>query len=147
MPVRKTIPEKDGIYFITFTCAQWLPLFQITNGYDAVYNWFTVLKQTGHYIIGYTIMTNHVHVVIAFHNTSKTINSIIGNGKRFIAYDIVKRLEKQQENTLLSKMQSIVNTTQKADNKLQEVFEQSFDWKPAWRQTGNAEHQHSYNRN
>ena len=58
-------------------------------------------------------MTNHVHVVIAFHNTSKTINSIIGNGKRFIAYDIVKRLEKQQENTLLSKMQSMVNTTQK----------------------------------
>ena len=81
------------------------------------------------------------------HNMSKTINSIIGNGKRFIAYDIVKRLEKQQENTLLSKMQSMVNTTQKADNKLHEVFEPSFDWKPAWRQTGNAEHQHSYNRN
>ena len=80
-------------------CAQWLLLFQITNGYDAVYNWFNVLKQTGHYIIGYTIMTNHVHVVIAFHNISKTINSIIGNGKRFIAYDIVKRLEKQQERT------------------------------------------------
>ena len=51
-------------------------------------------------------MTNHVHVVIAFHNTSKTINNIIGNGKRFIAYDIIKRLEKQQENTLLSKMQA-----------------------------------------
>ena len=107
---------------------------------------FNVLKQTGHYIIGYTIMTNHVHVVIAFHNTSKTINSIIGNGKRFIAYDIVKRLEKQQENTLLSKMQSMVNTTQKADNKLHEVFEPSFDWKPAWRQTGNAEQKSSFNR-
>jgi hypothetical protein len=60
---------------------------------------FNVLKQTGHYIINYTIMTNHVRFVIVFHNTSKTINSIIGNGKRFIAYDIVKRLEKQQENT------------------------------------------------
>ena len=56
--------------------------FQITNGYDAVYNWFNALKQTGHYIIDYTIMTNHVHVVIAFHNTSKTITSIIVNGKR-----------------------------------------------------------------
>src|SRR5690349_9947401 len=48
---------------------------------------------------------------------------------RFIAYGIVKRLEKQQENTLLSKMQSMVNTRQKADNKLHEVFEPSFDWK------------------
>ena len=91
-------------------------------------------------------MTNQVHVVIAFHNISKTIDSIIGNGKRFIAYDIVNRLEKQQENTLLSKMQSIVNTTQKADNKLQEVFEQSFDWKPAWRQTGNAEQKSLFNK-
>ena len=56
-------------------CAQWLPLFQITNGYDAVYNWFNVLKQTGHYIIGYTIMTSHVHVVIAMRiNTSVVIS-------------------------------------------------------------------------
>ena len=94
MPVRKTIPGKDGVYFITFTCAQWLPLFQITNSYDAIYNWFNVLKQNGHYIIGYIIMTNHVHVIIAFHNTDKTINGVIGNGKRFIAYDIMKRLQK-----------------------------------------------------
>ena len=129
MPVRKTIPEKDGVYFITFTCAQWLPLFQITNGYDAVYNWFDVLKQNGHYIIGYTIMTHHVHAIIAFHNTGKTINSIIGNGKRFIAYDIVKRLQQQRENILLVKMQDMVNSTQKSDNKLHEVFEPSFDWK------------------
>src|SRR6266487_2984154 len=105
MPVRKTIPEKDVVCFITFTCAQWLPLFQITNGYDAVYKWFDILKRNRHYIIGYTIMPNHVHVVIAFHNTGKTINSIVGNGKRFIAYDLVKRLEKQNENILLLKMQ------------------------------------------
>ncbi|MEO8712419.1 MAG: hypothetical protein ABI405_09870 [Parafilimonas sp.] len=38
MPVRKAIAEKDGDYFITFTCANWLPLFKICNAYDAVYN-------------------------------------------------------------------------------------------------------------
>jgi hypothetical protein len=74
-------------------------------------------------------MANHVHAIIAFHNTGKTINSIIGNGKRFIACDIVKRLQQQQENILLSKMQSMMNNTQKSDNKLHEVFEPSFDWK------------------
>jgi hypothetical protein len=42
-----------------------------------VYNWFNVLKQNSHYIVGYTIMTNHVHAIIAFHNTEKTINSIM----------------------------------------------------------------------
>jgi hypothetical protein len=41
-----------------------------------------VLEKSGHYIIGYSIMPNHVHAVIAFHNTGKTINSIAGNGKK-----------------------------------------------------------------
>ena len=85
-------------------------------------------------------MTNHVHVVIAFHSISKTINSIIGNGKRFIAYDIVKRLEKQQENTLLSKMQSMVNTTQKQTINCTKFLNHHLTGK-------NAAHQHSYNRN
>ena len=129
MPVRKTIPEKDGVYFITFTCAYWLKLFAITNGYSVIYTWFDVLRQNGHYIIGYTIMPNHVHAIIAFHNTGKTINSIVGNGKRFMAYDLTARLEKQQCSGILQQMEKWVNNTQKSDNKKHEVFEPSFDWK------------------
>jgi hypothetical protein len=75
------------------------------------------------------IMTNHVHAIIAFRNTGKTSTSIIGNGKRFIAYDIVKRLQQQQENMLRSKLQGMVNNNQKSDNKQHEIFEPSFDWK------------------
>jgi hypothetical protein len=85
MPVRKAIAEKDGVYFITFTCTNWLPLFKICNAYDAVYNWFNYLKQQGDYIIGYVIRQSHVHAVIAFSNTGKSINTIVSNGKRFIA--------------------------------------------------------------
>jgi hypothetical protein len=73
MPVRKAIPEKDGVYFITFTCCNWLPLFELCDAYDAVYNWFNHLKQKGHYIIGHVIMPGHVHAVIAFGNTDKSI--------------------------------------------------------------------------
>jgi len=40
--------------------------FKITNGYDAVYSWFDHLKSKGHYITGYVIMPNHLHVLIAF---------------------------------------------------------------------------------
>ena len=82
MPVRKAIPEKDGVYFITFTCTNWLPLFKICNGYDAVYTWFDHLKKEGHYIIGYVIMPSHAHAIIAFSNTGKSINAIVSNGKR-----------------------------------------------------------------
>ena len=129
MPVRKTIPEKEGVYFITFTCARWLSLFEITSGYSLVYKWFDVLKKAGHYIIGYTIMPSHVHAIIAFHNTGKTINSIIGNGKRFMAYDLVAVLEKQNQTLILQQLTNWVNKTQQSDNKQHEVFEPSFDWK------------------
>ena len=74
-------------------------------------------------------MPSHVHAIIAFHNTGKTINSIIGNGKRFMAYDLVAALEKQNQISILKQLTGWVNTTQQLDNKQHEVFEPSFDWK------------------
>ena len=53
MAVRTTVDNIDGTYFITFTCQHCLPLFEITNSYDAVYKWFDHLKTKGHYIKGY----------------------------------------------------------------------------------------------
>ena len=129
MPVRKAIAEKDGVYFITFTCTNWLPLFKLCNAYDAVYNWFNHLKQQGHYIIGYIIMPSHVHTIIAFGNTGKNINSILSNGKRFIAYDLVKRLQQQNSGLILSELSSSLNNTERKEGKLHNVFETSFDWK------------------
>jgi hypothetical protein len=37
------------LYFITFTCQDWLSLFEITNSYDAVYKWFDHLKAKEHF--------------------------------------------------------------------------------------------------
>src|SRR6266487_5573789 len=74
-------------------------------------------------------MPNYTHAVIAFHNTGKTINGIAGSGKRFMAYDIVERLQKQNHHDLLRQIEGMVNNTQKAINKQHEVFEPSFDWK------------------
>ena len=37
-------------------------------------------------------MANHLHALIAFSNSGKSINKITDNGKRFLAYEIVKRL-------------------------------------------------------
>jgi REP element-mobilizing transposase RayT len=54
---------------------------------------FDVLKKNGHYITGYFIMPNHVHATIAFRKTKKSINKIVGDGKRFIGYEIIGRLQ------------------------------------------------------
>jgi hypothetical protein len=71
MSVKLKIAEPDGIYFITITCFKWLPLFDIAESYDSVYKWFQYLKLNNHFITGYVIMPNHLHVLIAFSNTGK----------------------------------------------------------------------------
>ena len=129
MSVKSPIREKEGIYFITFTCCQWLPLIQQTNSYDAVYKWFDYLKSKGHYITGYVIMQNHLHVLIAFRRSGKNIATIISNGKRFIAYEIVKRLQKRGATAILKKLSEAVTTSDRKRGKLHQVFEPSFDWK------------------
>ena len=129
MTVRNKIYYSDGVYFITFTCAQLLQLFTITNGYQAVYNWFDYLTSQMHYITGYVIKPHHVHAIIAFGNTGKTINNIIGNGKRFMAYHLVDLLQKQSNTDILNQMELMVNNTDKQNNKKHELFEPSFDRK------------------
>jgi len=129
MPVKKNIPYNAGIFFITFTNYKWLPLIHQTNSYYLVYKWFDVLKQNGHFINGYVIMPNHIHALIGFRKTDQSINTIIGTGKRFIAYEIVQRLKNQQEENLLEQLKLAVNRTDAKRNKLHEVWEDSFDWK------------------
>lgn len=117
------------MYFITFTCCDWISLFQLTNGYDIVYKWFDYLRANGHYINGYVIMPNHIHGLIAFRNTGKTINSIVSNGKRFMAYEIVNRLTKASEDQILLKLANAVKESDKKRGKLHQVFQPSFDCK------------------
>lgn len=129
MAVRTGIEQTQGAYFITFTCQNWLPLFEITNSYDAVYKWFDYLKDKGHIVKGYVIMPNHVHLLIEFSASIKNINTIVSNGKRFIAYEIVKRLQSQQNTTILLKLAEAVTSSDKERGKIHQVFERSFDCK------------------
>ena len=129
MPTRRAIPYTEGIYFITFTCYKWLHLIEETQSYDQVYKWFDYLKSKGHTIAGYVIMPNHVHALIAFRRTDQSINTIVGNGKRFMAYEIVKRLEQHGMKERLSEMKNAVDEIDRLRRKKHEVWEDSFDWK------------------
>ena len=44
MAIRYKHSDVYSMYFCTFTCCNWIQLFEITNAYDLVYNWFKVLK-------------------------------------------------------------------------------------------------------
>ena len=126
MPVKRKIPYGNGHFFITFTCYNWLPLIELTNSYDFIYNWFNHLTGNGHCITGYTII--HLHATIAFRECGKDINKIIGDGKRFIAYEIINRLQNQNETALLQQLSKSVNNSDRKRGKLHEVWEDSFDW-------------------
>jgi REP element-mobilizing transposase RayT len=129
MPVKQTIPYNYGSFFITFTCFNWMPLIDKVDGYGIIYNWFDVLKRSGHYINGYVLMPNHVHAIISFIESSQSINTIVGNGKRFMAYDIIHLLQQMEETELLNQLSNEVEAKRKAIKKLQEFWEFSFDWK------------------
>jgi REP element-mobilizing transposase RayT len=129
MTVRVDIRQNSGLFFITFTCYEWISLFEIVDGYDIVYRWFDHLKSKGHYICGYVIMPNHIHAIIGFRKTSQALHTIIGNGKRFIAYEIVRRLQRHGNSKILRQLEQGVNNTDRSRGKLHQVFEPSFEIK------------------
>lgn len=80
-------------------------------------------------MVGYVIMPNHIHAVISFNDNGQSINTRIGNGKRFLAYGIVERLQKQGEEKVLIGLQSGVNNTDRERGKRHQVFKACFDCK------------------
>lgn len=104
-------------------------LIEQSNGYDLVYGWFDYLKKQNYRIAGYVIMPTHLHALIDFSTTAKKINTIIGDGKRFMAYEIVKRLKEAGKTDMLEALEKAVATKRKEKGKLHEIWEESFDWK------------------
>ena len=120
---------KSGIYFITYTCNEWLPLIRQVNGYELIYQWFDILISKGHSITGFVIMPNHVHLLLHYAGGDQSLNLIVGNGKRFMAYEMVTRLQQLDEKELLLKLQLAVQPVDKKRGKKHEVWRDSFDVK------------------
>jgi len=120
--------DREGIYFITFACYGWLPLIELSQGYDAVYNFFTALGKQNHTVLAYVIMPNHLHLLLHY-SGGKNLNTVIGNGKRFMAYEIVDKLKKANNASVLKALSNARNATEIKANKQHKVFETSFDWK------------------
>ena len=130
MPTHQIHPLTGETYFVTFTCHKWLPLFDQTKCYDHFYKWFEYLKRHDAHILAYVIMPNHFHGLIHLEgHCSKSINLIISNAKRFLAYEIVKRLEDDNQLDILKILKDDVPEKERLKGKKHQVFRPSFDAK------------------
>lgn len=126
MGVRKTQIQLPGYYFITFTNYNWLPLFALCGAYDLVYQWFDSLRRQGHELAGYVIMPNHIHLMLAYSGSGPSINTLVGNGKRLMAYEIIRRLQATQQEVILQQLAAAVPAGARTRGKQYAVFRPSF---------------------
>ena len=111
MAIKRTHSE-SGTYFCTFTCIKWLSLIEETDLYDNIYHWFRIINEK-HQVTGFVVMPNHLHILIHIRENGDIINKVLANGKRFMAYEIVRRLEAKNraEFKMFSKRYSMEFTT------------------------------------
>jgi REP element-mobilizing transposase RayT len=135
MAVKVTHDNFPTLHFISFTCFKWLHLFEITNGYEFVYKWFEHLNtRKGIKVISYVIMPNHVHLILYLPQPEIKLNLVIGNGKRFLAYALIQRLEQIGRHDILDLLYNYVTSRQRNKGQRHRVFEESFDAKPNYSQ-------------
>ncbi len=129
MAVKYKHSDVYSMYFCTFTCYEWMHLFEMTNSYDIVYSWFNILKKGKIEVVGYVNMPNHVHCILYFPEAGFNLNKILSNGKRFMAYEIINRLENANDIRTLKTLQDALTDRERKKKQLHKVFKDSFDAK------------------
>ncbi len=129
MPTHSVQSDKEAFYFVTFTCHRWLPLIEESKLYSYLSTCVNHLKEKGLKTSAYVAMPNHLHFVFFVEENSRGLNHLVGEGKRFMAYEIVKRLQKLGKEELLSILARGVQEEERKKGKKHQVFKLSFDAK------------------
>jgi len=72
-------------------------------------------------------MPNHLHCLLFMRHSGTSLNRVVAEGKRFMAYAIVKRLKALGKTDLLRELENGVKANEKRKGKLHQVFHLSFD--------------------
>ena len=75
------------------------------------------------------MLPHHLPLLIGFTSLQQSIHTVVSNAKRFIAYEIVKRLEAQKQTDTWNTLSNAVSNSDRQRGKLYRVFEPSFDAK------------------
>jgi REP element-mobilizing transposase RayT len=127
MSTHRNHPEIYETWFCTITCYRWFLLFEESKGYDVVYKWFDALLKQKCHIVAYVIMPNHLHCLLYPTNPGKSLNTLVSNGKRFMAYDLVEKLKERKKDKLIKNLSEGVQENERKKGKKHQVFRLSFD--------------------
>ena len=99
MRSRYKITEKNGIYFVTSTIVEWMPVFTIQKYFDIVIQSLRFCKnQKGLKLYAFVILDNHFHLIVSGPELSSTLASL----KKFTAKEIIAQLEQDNRHWLLN---------------------------------------------
>ncbi len=88
-------------YFVTSTTVAWIPIFTHKDHFDIVGNSLTFCRtKLGLKLYAYVIMENHIHLVAAGHDLSKTMQSF----KSFTAKQVIESISQKQMDWLLNQL-------------------------------------------
>jgi len=119
MPFRTNHKITDNTWFITFTCFNWISLFEITQSYDLVYKGLKLADEKYKIkTLAFVVMPNHVHLLLYLTDDRVNLNTVISNATRFMAYDFVARLKEQNNQAVLDTLSLGCSEKEKAKGQL-----------------------------
>jgi len=130
MAVRTVFSDDDKLFYVTFTCFDWLPLIEITNSYDIIYNWFRHIQEKYDVeITGYAIMPNHIHCILSLPHKGILLNKVMAEGKIYMARKILDRLKRGGEVKILEQLKEGVTASRHKKGQQYIIFRRGFDAK------------------
>ena len=101
MRSRYRIIDPDGIYFITSTIVEWIPVFTKREYFEIIVDSLKFAKKKKDLkLYSFVILDNHFHLIISADEISKTVQGI----KAYTAKQIIKLLRSQRKYWLLNQL-------------------------------------------
>ncbi|MBE2219383.1 MAG: transposase [Ignavibacteria bacterium] len=115
------IYNPEGVFFITSTIVDWLPVFTSPPYFEILFESirFSQLKK-GLKLYAYVFLDNHFHLIVSAHNLS----NVIGSVKGYTAKEIIRNLKEDKNETLLEKFR-LAKRKYKTKSEFQ-VWQESF---------------------
>ena len=102
MRSRYKIIDEEGLYFITSTIVEWIPVFTRANYFQIITDSLSFCRQNkGLQIFAYVVMDNHLHLIVS----SPNLSEILRDFKSFTAKEILKLARKENKRWLLNQLE------------------------------------------